>query len=109
MSQQYHLYLPDMINKTQSDFLNFARWSAAGLVVIEHVRNLLFVDYGSLEKTGVGSKAFYFLTGFGHEAVVIFFVIVGFWLAERCLSFGNRVDSNIEDTFAIASAGCMRF
>ena len=62
-----------MIGKSQSDFLNLARWVAAALVVVEHVRNLIFIDYGSLESPTVIHKGFYFLTGFGHEAVVIFF------------------------------------
>lgn len=74
-----------MLNNTQSEFLNFARWTAAALVVVEHVRNLLFVDYGSLETTGLASKVFYFLTGFGHEAVVIFFVISGFLVGGKTL------------------------
>lgn len=67
-----------MTSKSQSDFLNLTRWVAAALVVIEHARNLCFVDYGSIANPSVFQKAFYFLTGFGHEAVVVFFVISGF-------------------------------
>ena len=62
-----------MIGKSQSDFLNLARWVAAALVVVEHARNLIFIDYGSLESPTVIHKGFYFLTGFGHEAVIVFF------------------------------------
>ncbi len=74
-----------MISRCQSDFLNVARWVAAALVVIEHARNLLFVDYGSLQQPTLIHKAFYFLTGFGHEAVVIFFVISGFLVGGKAL------------------------
>jgi peptidoglycan/LPS O-acetylase OafA/YrhL len=58
--------------------------------VIEHVRNLLFVDYGSLEKSGIASKAFYFMTGFGHEAVVIFFVISGFLVGGKAFELWQQ-------------------
>ena len=91
-----------MINRTQSEFLNFARWSAALLVVFEHVRNLMFVDYGSLETSSVASKAFYFLTGFGHEAVVIFFVISGFLVG------GKVVEQWRQGTFAYRKYLCDR-
>ncbi len=90
------------MNNKQSEFLNFARWTAAGLVVIEHVRNLLFVDYGLLETTGVASKVFYFLTGFGHEAVVILFVISGFLVG------GKTLEKWRQGTFAYRQYLCDR-
>ena len=67
-----------MISKGQSNFLNLTRWLAAGLVVLEHARNLFFRDYGNLESSNGFQKLFYFVTGFGHESVVVFFVISGF-------------------------------
>jgi len=79
-----------LISKGQSDFLNLCRWFAAVLVVIEHARSLLFVDYGSLTKPTVFHKAFYFLTGFGHEAVVIFFVISGFLVGGKAWSLWQQ-------------------
>jgi len=66
------------ISPTQSDFLNLSRWVAAWLVVAEHARSLVFMDYGHLAAPDLLTNAFYFFTGFGHEAVVIFFVISGF-------------------------------
>jgi peptidoglycan/LPS O-acetylase OafA/YrhL len=66
------------ISPAQSDFLNWSRWVAAWLVVAEHARSLIFVDYGELRSPGVWAKGFYFLTGFGHEAVMVFFVISGY-------------------------------
>lgn len=90
------------ISQTQSDFLNLSRWVAAWLVVAEHTRSLVFVDYGiaerGMEQSGwlweVVRKAFYFMTGFGHEAVVVFFVISGYlvggkvWSLSRSGKFG---------------------
>lgn len=58
--------------------MNLTRWIAAALVVLEHVRSLLFEDFGLIESPDVTEKGFYFATGFGHEAVVIFFVTSGF-------------------------------
>ena len=66
------------ISPTQSDFLNLARWVAAWLVLAEHARSFIFENYGSLESPGIVAKAFYFMTGFGHEAVMVFFVISGY-------------------------------
>jgi peptidoglycan/LPS O-acetylase OafA/YrhL len=67
-----------VLNKPFSDFLNASRWLAAFLVVIAHARHLLLVEYKSVLAPTLPIKGIYFITGFGHEAVVIFFVISGF-------------------------------
>jgi hypothetical protein len=65
-----------MSDRFQS-FLLASRWASALVALIYHVRFLMFVDYGAVhEKTGL-SKAFYFLTGLGHEAFAVFFVVDG--------------------------------
>lgn len=78
------------ISKTQSEFLNFTRWIAAAFVVLEHSRSLLFKDYGLIEFPGVIEKAFYFATGFGHEAVVIFFVTSGYLVGGKTCDLVNQ-------------------
>ena len=84
------------ISLAQSDFLNLSRWVAAWLVVAEHARSLVFVDYGQLQSPSLLAKGFYFLTGFGHEAVMVFFVISGYlvggkvWSLYREERFGWR-------------------
>jgi len=55
-------------------------------VVAEHARSLVFIDYGDLQAPGLLAKAFYFLTGFGHEAVMVFFVISGFLVGGKVWS-----------------------
>jgi len=60
-----------------SSILNFSRWFAALLVVISHVRALLFSDAHKVVEQSMTTKVFYFVTGFGHQAVVIFFVVSG--------------------------------
>lgn len=61
--------------------LDAARGIAALMVFISHLRALFFVDYNSVARPGILIQAIYILTGFGHEAVVIFFVLSGFLIA----------------------------
>lgn len=65
------------LNKRVSSFLDFLRWFSAFLVVVYHLRAILFVDYHTSASTGIFWSAFYFITGFGHLAVMIFFVLSG--------------------------------
>lgn len=57
--------------------LNFFRWMAAFLVVIQHLRHMLFVEYGAVVHKTLFLKAFYFVTGLGTPAVMVFFVMSG--------------------------------
>ncbi|OUL29867.1 hypothetical protein BV372_22480 [Nostoc sp. T09] len=74
------------ISLALSSFLDFSRWVAAFVVVISHLRNLLFADYEIIENKNIAIRAFYFLTGFGHQAVIIFFVLSGFLIAGSIFS-----------------------
>lgn len=56
------------------------RFIAAVVVVLEHARNMLMMDYDPA-KAILATKAFYFVTRFGHQAVIVFFVMSGFWIA----------------------------
>jgi peptidoglycan/LPS O-acetylase OafA/YrhL len=67
---------PAKDRKTYS-YLNLARGLAALAVFGNHLRAFVFTDYAP-QTVGLGWKVFYFVTGFGHEAVVIFFVLSGF-------------------------------
>jgi peptidoglycan/LPS O-acetylase OafA/YrhL len=71
------------ISRFQSDLLDLSRWVAALLVVIEHLRSLMFADYVSASRMGLAGKVLYFMTGFGHEAVMVFFVMSGFLVGGR--------------------------
>lgn len=66
------------MNNNFSALLNSCRWGAAFLVVLSHVRHLILIDYKDIEYKSIFIKGFYFITGLGHEAVVVFFVISGF-------------------------------
>ena len=58
--------------------LDCLRGLAALLVVVEHLRAFLFVPFPQVVSPGVITKAFYLVTGLGHQAVMIFFVLIGF-------------------------------
>ena len=58
--------------------LDCLRGLAALLVVVEHLRAFLFVPFPQVVSPGVITKAFYLVTGLGHQAVMIFFVLSGF-------------------------------
>ena len=73
------------ISPFQSDLLDLARWLAAFLVVVEHLRSFMFIDYGTGGRMNLFGKAFYFMTGFGHSAVMIFFVMSGFLVGGKVL------------------------
>ena len=69
-------------------FLVFSRWASAIVALVYHLRSLLFVDYNDvIEKTSV-SKAFYLLSGLGHESFAVFVVldgvVSGMILRRRC-------------------------
>lgn len=62
------------------------------MVLAEHARSLMFHDYANAGTTTVACKAFYFLTGFGYEAVMLFFAISGYLVGGKVLSrmLGNK-------------------
>ena len=59
-----------------------AIWGAAALLVFwSHFRALFFVPFGSVLRPNVLTKALYFLDGFGHASVMVFFVLSGFLIS----------------------------
>jgi peptidoglycan/LPS O-acetylase OafA/YrhL len=58
--------------------LDCLRGLAALLVVMEHLRAFFFVTFPQLKTTGIFAKGFYFITGLGHQSVMIFFVLSGY-------------------------------
>lgn len=60
--------------------LDFVRGMAAVAVSLSHLRNFFFVDYSQVINPNLFDKFFYFITGFGHAAVMIFFVLSGYFI-----------------------------
>ena len=61
--------------------LDLLRGVTAFAVFMGHLRTLYFVDYSSI-KGDKTAQIFFFLTGFGHQSVIIFFVLSGFFIAK---------------------------
>jgi peptidoglycan/LPS O-acetylase OafA/YrhL len=57
--------------------LDFLRGIAALMVFVHHIRTIFFEDYKLLEYRNPLIDIFYFVTSFGHQAVMIFFVLSG--------------------------------
>ncbi|KHD05762.1 hypothetical protein PN36_08950 [Candidatus Thiomargarita nelsonii] len=74
---------------TQDSFtslLDLARWIAAFIVFIGHLRSPIFCIYTEVEQKTLLVKIFYFVTDLGVEAVMIFFVLSGFLVGGKNLA-----------------------
>lgn len=71
--------------KQHCDTLDLIRALAAGAVCISHLRNLMFVDYRSSAEIGLAGKAFYFVSNYGHTAVIVFFLLSGYFVGGSVL------------------------
>lgn len=67
--------------RSSYQYMDMLRFAAAAVVVLNHARDLLIVDAAeSGNRIGLIAKAVYFVSGLGHEAVMVFFVLSGFWI-----------------------------
>ena len=69
-----------IINKQLSNFLYLIRWIAAFLVVIDHMRTNYFVGISQIQHNTIITKVFFLLTFLGHNSVMVFFVLSGFFV-----------------------------
>ena len=65
--------------------LDAIRGLAAFAVVIYHIRYNFFFDYSQVGQSDVFTKLFYTATSFGHDAVVVFFVLSGYLISGSIL------------------------
>lgn len=72
---------PAFKDTTASVLLDLLRGLAALMVLLEHWRNLLFIDYPQLAAHKLAMILPYALTSAGHQAVVIFFVLSGYLIS----------------------------
>jgi peptidoglycan/LPS O-acetylase OafA/YrhL len=68
-----------------SAHLDLIRGVAALAVMVGHVRGLFFIDYSYISNPSLVHKALYALTGFGHQAVIVFFVLSGYFIGTSVL------------------------
>src|SRR5712692_11026282 len=60
--------------------LDLIRGVSALAVMIGHVRGLFFLDFPFLVNKSLAYRVLYAVTGFGHQAVMIFFVLSGYFI-----------------------------
>jgi len=85
-----------ILRKDISSLLNFARWFSAFMVFLHHFRNYLFTSYDLIEHKTVLTKIFYFFTLFGHEAVIVFFILSGLFVGGGWLSSMRNNQENLK-------------
>lgn len=69
--------------------MNLIRFAAAFFVVLGHARMIFFENYSSVNPSAI-QTLFYGLTSIGHQAVVIFFVLSGYWVGGSLVRQVNR-------------------
>ena len=73
------------MSESLSNILNFSRWVSALLVVIAHIRSIVFINLDMAHTKNVFFSLLYFLTGFGEVAVTLFFVLSGYLVGGSAL------------------------
>lgn len=73
-------------------WLDFIRGSCAIAVCAGHLRAVAIADYSSLATTSLLQKVFYAATGLGHQAVMVFFVLIGFFVGGAALKNRKQFD-----------------
>jgi peptidoglycan/LPS O-acetylase OafA/YrhL len=80
-----------MLLKNRNYTLDFIRGFSALLVMSGHLRIAIFKDYNQLNETpNLLIKIFYFITGLGHQAVMIFFVLSGYFVGGSIIKNINK-------------------
>jgi peptidoglycan/LPS O-acetylase OafA/YrhL len=72
-------------NQRFSVHLDTLRGGAALAVVLYHIRFRFFLDYTELPTHSWLARLFYAMTAFGHDAVMVFFVLSGYLIAGSVL------------------------
>src|SRR5258708_21735164 len=78
-------WMPRKLSVDASDSLDLIRAVAACAVMIGHLRTLFFVAFGHLSHRSWPLEALYFCAGFGHQAVIVFFVLSGFLISSTVI------------------------
>ena len=71
-------------------WLDLIRGCSALLVCLGHLRNAMFVDYSALVHPNIAIKVFYAITGLGHQAVMVFFLLSGYFVGGAVLRAGAK-------------------
>jgi peptidoglycan/LPS O-acetylase OafA/YrhL len=74
--------------RTVYGWMDAMRALAAFAVVISHARDLMLDDFSGQ----FAWAPFYLITGLGHQAVIVFFVLSGFWVGRSVLRNSRQAD-----------------
>jgi peptidoglycan/LPS O-acetylase OafA/YrhL len=77
--------MPRKLSPSASDSLDLIRAVAACAVMFGHLRTFFFVDFQHLSHRSLPLEALYFFAGFGHQAVIVFFVLSGFLISSTVI------------------------
>lgn len=69
-----------MRHESRFVWYDLIRGVSALAVLASHLRAMLLVDFTAIQNPNPAHKIFYFLSGLGHEAVMVFFVLSGFFV-----------------------------
>jgi peptidoglycan/LPS O-acetylase OafA/YrhL len=78
-------WMPRKLSASASDSLDVIRAVAAFAVMFGHLRIFFFVDFQHLQSKSWPLEALYFFAGFGHQAVMVFFVLSGFLISSTVI------------------------
>jgi peptidoglycan/LPS O-acetylase OafA/YrhL len=73
--------LVDVRNTVASLHFDVIRAAAAIAVLVYHIRYRFFLDFPEVSAPSLLAKGYYFITAFGHDAVMVFFVLSGFLIS----------------------------
>jgi peptidoglycan/LPS O-acetylase OafA/YrhL len=71
-------------------WFDLIRGCSALIVCLGHLRNAILVDYSELVNPSIPIKAFYFMTSLSHQAVMVFFVLSGYFVGGAVLRSGAK-------------------
>ena len=100
MTHRAPMAAPNDRHEALAIYLDLLRWVAAFAVLLAHVRHLVLVDLKFAVQPSVAIKAFYLVTGFGHEAVIVFFVLSGYLVGGTTLQKWQRSGVDLGGYFA---------
>lgn len=76
------------MNKPHHPWFDIVRGVCALLVCAGHLRAVLVVEFSAIDQPSFWHQIFYALTGLGHQAVIVFFVLSGFFVGGAVLKPG---------------------
>jgi len=79
------------LTKRTSVHLDAIRGVSALAVLLYHLRGLFFVDYPFLARKSLFASALYAVSGYGHQAVIVFFVLSGYFIGTSVMESVGKV------------------